>query len=172
MFESQAIHPAVLSAAFTAQLAATALQPIVDGFRTRLGALKSIEKSGTAYSLTFAKGTLRASIALDGQGKVSSLVLSDEVSDADTAALQRVLTAQHVSADWFAPSFLAQAPASQLDAGLSHVQAAEGKFVKVDVRDGRYYAVYEKAANPAQIMLDDAGRIDLLYLGAPAAPGG
>ncbi len=170
MFEAKAVDPAILSPA-AAALPVPVLQAIIDGFRAQLGSIQSVTSSGSAYALTFANGTLRASIGLDGQGKIASLVFSDETSQANTAALKRALTAVHVSADWFAPSFLAQLSATQIDASLAQVVAQEGKFVKVDLKDGRYYAVYEKATNPAEVILDAQGRISTLQLGAPAAGG-
>jgi hypothetical protein len=170
MFTAKTLDPGILAPSAAAALPISALQAIVDGLRAQLGDLKSIKATDADYRLTFSKGTLRATIALDAQNKITTLHFTDEASPASTAALQRVLSATHVQADWFAPSFLAAVPAPQVDSNLAQIAASEGKFVKVDLTDGRYYAVYEKASNPVQIGLDGQGRIATLFLGPAVAP--
>ncbi len=164
MFEGKAIDGVVLAASFTAQVSVAALQEIVDDFKARLGAVGAIVQDGGDYQMTFAKGSLRATIALDSDGKVSGLLFHDEVSDVDTAALKRALSADAVSADWFAPSFLSALPVDHMNAVLSQLRATEGAFQRVEVRGGMYYAVYEKGESHANIVTDAAGKITYLRL--------
>lgn len=167
MFQAKTLDASLFADTFTAQLPVATLQSIVDAFRRQLGDLSSVVKSGDGYELTFPKGSLRAKIALDSSGKVTGLLFSDEVSDANRAALERVLRADHPSPEWFADSFLGHVPATQLDATLAQIRGQEGKFVRVETRDGSYYSVFEKAENQTQIMLDAAGKITTLFLGPP-----
>lgn len=169
MFQGKALDASMFADSLTAQLPIATLQSIVDGFRRQLGDLKSVVKSGDGYDLTFPKGSLRAKIVLDSSGKVSGLLFSDELSDANRAALEQVLRADHPSPEWFADSFLGHVPATQLDATLAQIRGQEGKFVRVETRDGSYYSVFEKAENKTQIMLDAAGKISTLFLGPPTA---
>jgi beta-lactamase class A len=169
MFHAKAVDPSLFAETFTAQVPVSTVQGLIDGYRRRFGELRSVAKDGSDYQLTFPKGSLRATINLDSNGKIAGLLFHDEVSDADRAALERVLKADHVSPEWFADSFLAQVPVVQLDAGLAQIRAQEGKFAKVEVRNGSYYSVFEKGENKTQIALDSAGKITTLFLGPPTA---
>jgi len=169
LFTSKDVDATAFAPAFTATVPASQLQTIVDDFRARLGALTSIAKAGSDYALTFAKGGLRATIALDAAGKVSSLVLHDETSDVDRRALERFFTQQPPRADWFAPSFLAAIPLDQIAAITTQIVAQEGAFERLEVRDGAYYAVFAKAENRVIVATDAEGRFTGLRLLPPVA---
>ncbi len=155
--------------AFTTAVPPTQMQTIVDDLRARLGPLTSVAKAGSDYALTFAKGGMRATIALDTAGKVASLVLHDETSDVDRRALERFFTQQPPQADWFAPSFLAAIPLDQIAAIKAQIVAQEGAFERLEVRDGAYYAVFAKAENHVIVATDADGKFTGLRLLTPVA---
>ena len=169
MFTSPTVDPSAFAASFTQQIPVATVQALIDGYRKRFGAVKSVGKAGDDYLVTFANGTVLTTIKLDGGGKIEGLRFHDETSPADTAAVEKVLSAEHVTADWFAPSFLAQITPAQLDTVLAQVRAQEGKFLSLEVRNGLYYAIYEKAENPVHVALDADGRIAALLLSPPVA---
>jgi beta-lactamase class A len=164
LFSEKTIDASLFATAFTDRVPLSTVQTLVDGYRQRLGELKSVAKDTPDYQLTFASGSLRATIALDAAGKIATLILHDEVSATNAAALEKVLRAEKVSSDWFAPSFLAQVPAAALDAGLGQMRTQWGGFVRIELRNGAYYSVFEKGESHTQISLDSDGKITLLYL--------
>jgi beta-lactamase class A len=85
------------------------------------------------------------------------------------AALERLLRAEHASADWFAPSFLALVPVDRIDAVTAQLRAVGGAFARVEKRGGAYYAVFEKGASRTQVSLDGQGRFTGLLFG-PLGP--
>ena len=113
--------------------------------------------------------SLRATVELDGDGKVAGLRFHDEQSPADRTALERLLRADHADAAWFAQGFLDQISLAQVDALTAQVRAAEGTFVRVDSRAGVYYAVFANAENIVQIATTPSGKIAYLTL-APGTP--
>ena len=114
--------------------------------------------------MTFERGTLLASISLDAGGKIGGLVFHDETNDATRAALERFFTDRAPSAASFSDAFLAHIPLAQIAAITAQIKASEGKFVRLDLRDGAYYAVFEKAENHVQAALDAASKFTLLLL--------
>jgi hypothetical protein len=110
------------------------VQATVDAYKVQLGKLNSITLIGGDQELAFANGSLLASIVLDAQGKIAGLLLQDEVDAANQAALERVLRAANVSADWFSPNFLAQIPVTQIDTVLAGFRSQQGAFRRVVVR--------------------------------------
>jgi beta-lactamase class A len=110
-----------------------------------------------------------ATMTLDAAGKVSSLVLHDETSDAVRRALERFFTQQPARADWFAPAFLAAIPIDQIATITAQLVAQEGAFERLEVRDGTYYAVFAKAENHVIAALDAEGRFTTLRLLSPVA---
>jgi hypothetical protein len=91
----------------------------------------------------------------------------DEVSPADTAALQRFFSASTPSADWFTPSFVAKVPMTQITAVMAQVTSEEGAFKRIDVRQGSYFAVFEKSQNHVNVSTDTSGRFTSLLLRPP-----
>jgi hypothetical protein len=121
------------------------------------------------FAVVFEHGSVLATIAVDGSGKITGLLLHDEISPALRAALERFLRAQTISANWFSAAFLAQVPAPQIQSLSDQVRAQEWPFLRLDERDRRYVAVFEKAANPIFGSLDDAGRFVALRIGPPVS---
>ncbi len=84
------------------------------------------------------------------------------------AALVRVLTALHEQSDWFAPAFLAQVSAAQIEHAIDGVKAQFGSYKGVAPRpDGSYLVTFARGTVQAQIHLDEQGRIDGLLFTKP-----
>jgi hypothetical protein len=85
------------------------------------------------------------------------------------AALTRLLSSQVISADWLAPSFAAQIPATRLEIDVQQYEKALGAFVRVagSGKNGVYLAIFEGGTLPALISLDDRGRVVELLFRAP-----
>ncbi len=83
-------------------------------------------------------------------------------------ALVRVLTAPHEQSDWFAPAFLAQVNASQIEQVIDGIKARFGLYKGVAPRpDGSYEVTFARGTVQAQIHLDERGRIDGLLFTQP-----
>jgi hypothetical protein len=168
IFTAKTVDPQLFAASFTAQVPVSSVQSIVETFKAQLGELSSIEAAGSDEELV-SKGSLLATVALDAQGKITGLLLHDEVDAANQAALERVLRADRVSADWFAPSFLAHVPAAQVDDVLAQIRLELGAFRRVTVRNGSYYSVFEKGESRTNVMIDTTGKINALLFRPPGA---
>jgi beta-lactamase class A len=169
LFSAKSVDAGAFDASFTAQVPPATLQSIVDDFRMRLGKLTSVRPQGSDYALTFERGGLIATIGLDAAGKVSSLLLHDETSEADRKALERFFTERPVQPGWFSAAFLAAVPIEQIRSILDQLTAQEGAFERVEVRDGAYYAIFAKAENHVLVALDADGKFTTLRLLPPVA---
>jgi beta-lactamase class A len=169
LFTAKAVDPSLLDPAFAGSVPVASLQSALDDYRSRLGPLGSVAKSGSDYALTFARGALLATLTLDSAGKVSGLLLHDETSTAIRQALERFFTSKSADSDWFAPAFLAVIPIDQIHALVGQIVAQEGAYERVELRGGAFYAVFEKVENHATAALDDRGRFTALRLFPPVA---
>lgn len=82
-------------------------------------------------------------------------------------ALARVLQQTPAQSSWFAPAFLAQIPAAQIDAVVKQYTGTLGAFQRADATPDGFTLVMEKGTAPARIHLDSEGRIDGLWFGLP-----
>ena len=83
--------------------------------------------------------------------------------------LERLLTTESLTSDWFAPSFLQQIPFPQIQALLTTIGAQLGPLQAIEVRGDGFYLTFERGAAEAQIVLDAQGRIAGLLI-SPAGP--
>lgn len=84
------------------------------------------------------------------------------------AALVRILTATHLQADWFAPSFLAQVSVAQVESVLAGGKATLGAFKSVKAQpDGWFLVTFAKGTDRALIAVDAQGRITTLFFAPP-----
>jgi hypothetical protein len=134
----------------------------VKSYVARIGAPTTVAADGASYDLTSPKGSIKADIALDPQGKISSLLFHDELSQDNYAALLRVLSADTIVPDWFEPSYLHDVPTQKLVSLLADMHAKLGKLVRIETRKGKYFAVFEHGESHAQISADIDDRIDYL----------
>lgn len=84
-------------------------------------------------------------------------------------ALERLFRERPVKAEWFAPSFLAQVSAVQVEQILAQLTGALGAFERVEREDGRFLVVLERGVLPAVASLDEQGRFTALWFDAPRA---
>jgi beta-lactamase class A len=82
-------------------------------------------------------------------------------------ALARILQQSPAQADWFAPKFLAQIPVARIDAIVQQYTAALGRFQRAEATADGFTVVMEHGTAEAKIHLDEQGRIDGLWFGAP-----
>ncbi len=145
------VDASMFAPTFLAQIPAPTVGGIVRDYRARLGALASVsslprDKGAGTYLLTFPKGTVLATIMLES-GKIASSLLHDETSVAIRAALVHHFTAP-LKADRFSDSFLSVVPIDGVGAIERQLVATAGPFVRLDLRDGAYVAVFTKAEHP------------------------
>jgi hypothetical protein len=168
-FGNGPVDGSVFAPSFLSQVPVAKVQAAIDDYKARLGSLSTVARAGAGsdYLLTFQRGTLLATIQLNWDGKISGLLYHDEVSPANTAALQRFFSASTANADWFAPSFLEKVPITQITAVMTQVTTQEGSFKRIDMREGSYFAVFEKSQNHINVSTDTNGRFTALLLRPP-----
>jgi len=82
-------------------------------------------------------------------------------------ALERLFTASEIAADWFAPTFLAQVPIERVRAVVQQLKDALGEFRSVERAGEGYVVRLARGSVPAQIALDNQGRITGLRFSPP-----
>ena len=123
---------------------------------------------GDNYALTFKDGTATALLQLDGQNKIANLFFRNATGAKLTTALNRLFKADFVNDAWFAPSFLAQIPANQVQAVLAQNVGKYGAFKSLEATKNGYVVHYANAAVPVQAFVDAAGRFTLLQFPPPS----
>lgn len=89
------------------------------------------------------------------------------------AALERLFTADRISAEWFGPGFLAAIPVSRIEQIIAELKQTHGAYQRVEGEGIEYLVVLERAVVPTRIALDAEGRIArLLFLPARARVSG
>jgi pimeloyl-ACP methyl ester carboxylesterase len=87
------------------------------------------------------------------------------------AVLERLMTAPHLQAAWFAPGFAingAPATAAQLEQGRQTTAAALGPYHGLEAQPaGTFLLLYQRAVVQAQISVDRLGRVAALAFGSP-----
>lgn len=167
MFDQPRLDPARFSSGFTDAVPLANVQAAIDTYRASLGALQSIVPAGPDELLTFARGTLRASTAYDGSGKLTGLLFHDEISAANRTALERLLRASKGDPAWFSAQFISHVGADQIAGLLDRLHATAGTFERVEIRNGGYVSVFSKGAYPTIVSTDASGKIDNLAFRAP-----
>jgi hypothetical protein len=170
LFTQPKLDPALFTSNFVAKIPVTDVQAFVGSYVARLGAPTSIDKSGFEYQIVSPKGSIKVNIAFDQANHISSLLFHDELSAVNGAALQKVLAARTLSADWFEPSYLRDVPTQKLSSVLADMHAALGTFVRVDTRNSTYVAVFDHGESHAQISADIDGKINYLAFSKPDKP--
>lgn len=100
-----------------------------------------------------------------------SLVLAVGTMGAQTltpiTALERLCTAEQILAAWFAPSFLAAVPLSEIERIFTEFKAALGRCQRIMEVGDRYVLIFERGQAGARIALDEEGRIASLLIQRP-----
>jgi hypothetical protein len=167
IFTQSSIDPALFAPNFLAKIPVSDVGAFVASYVVRVGAPTAIDKNGFEYLITSPRGSIKVNIAYDEQGRISSLLFHDELSADNLSALQRVLSADTVSPDWFQPSYVKDVPTEKLISLLDDMHAKLGKFVRVDTRNSAYIAIFDHGESHAQISADIDGRIDYLAFAKP-----
>ena len=89
---------------------------------------------------------------------------ASQVSAASQSALQRLLSAERASSEWFSHSFLKQVQLKQLEASLAQVRTSYGAFLRVEVTKNACYAVFERGQTETDVITDQSGQITFLRL--------
>jgi beta-lactamase class A len=97
-----------------------------------------------------------------GVGRVGA-----ETSLTPQAALERLLSSDHVDASWFAQSFLDQVSTTQLDSIMGQLKAELGAFQSVKPEGMKYRVIFARGDDMASIALDASGRITGLFFEPP-----
>ncbi|MEM6426032.1 MAG: serine hydrolase [Cyanobacteria bacterium P01_D01_bin.128] len=82
-------------------------------------------------------------------------------------ALERLFTQPVVEAEWFADRFLSQISIDQIQQIVQSLPRNLGAFQRVESAGDRYRLVFEQGIVPAQIQLNQAGQITLLFFQPP-----
>ena len=162
LFAAAPLSASLFAPGFLATVPVSDVQSYVDSYKERLGAPTAIARDGAGWALTSPNGSIEVKLGLDTRGRISSLLFHDELSGDNRAALQRVLAATTISADWFEPSYLDDVPTAKLEGLLADLHAKLGAFVRIETRAGKYFAIFEKGETHAQISADPDGKIDYL----------
>ncbi|NDJ19544.1 serine hydrolase [Myxacorys almedinensis A] len=85
--------------------------------------------------------------------------MSNNQAISPQAALERLVTADSISPDWFAPNFLAQVSPLQVQSILTSLATELGTYQRVEPSGSDYQVIYEKGSIPAKIMLNAKGQI-------------
>ena len=88
---------------------------------------------------------------------------------APAVALERLLLAEPIRDEWFAPSFLAAVPLLRVQSVLADVKQTFGRLRRVEPEGGEYLVVLERGSIVTRINLDAQGRIAGLFF--PASRG-
>lgn len=95
-------------------------------------------------------------------GEVGS---SANITPAD--ALTRLFTASHIDSTWFAPSFLSQVSAAQVETIVGQLTSQLGAFKSVEAERSKFRVTFAGGDDMASIALDDSGRITGLFFEVP-----
>lgn len=87
------------------------------------------------------------------------------------AVISQIFTLPSVDASWFAPSFLAQVPATQVQQIVDTIKAQLGSYKGSQPSGTQYIASFDKGTLPIDITLDAQGRISGLLFHQPTLNG-
>jgi beta-lactamase class A len=85
------------------------------------------------------------------------------------AAIARLFTSEKIQADWFAPTFLAQVPASQVEQIIAMLKTSLGSYKGVQEEGNDYLVIFDHGSVPTKIALDANNRITGLFFETPRA---
>jgi hypothetical protein len=172
LFTAPAIAPEWFDAMFRAAIPIEQTRSIVAAIVAQLGAYRGIAPNGSAYTLTFDRGTLQAEGSLDANGAFRGLLFSRMQSAAAADRLTAVFTAASIPAEWFSARFLANVPIDRIRAIAAEIHKHYGALHGVHPQsDGTYDLAFEKFDAIATIYLGGTGLVEGLIIrprGTPA----
>ncbi len=84
-----------------------------------------------------------------------------------TERVDTMLRTGHADPSWFSDSFLAQVPASKVDAILASLTDSLGKYQRIEFTPARFIAHFDKGTDDILIHLDADNKIDGLLFKPP-----
>jgi beta-lactamase class A len=84
-------------------------------------------------------------------------------------AIERLFTAEKIQANWFAPTFLAQVPVSQVEQIIMTLKTTLGTYKGVGENGEDYSVMFERGSVPTKIVLNASGQISGLLFESPRA---
>jgi hypothetical protein len=159
LFASPTNAAGLFSAEFANRIPPATIGRYVLFYEASIGIPTAIGRDGDDYELTAPRGSLRATIELDAEGKIATLRFHDEISLGNADALKRILESKALLTDWFAPTPSRDVAVGRTQKIVDGLHAALGAYERTDVRHGTYVAVFERGETHAQISADRSGRI-------------
>lgn len=102
---------------------------------------------------------------------VVSEAAADEPPISESAAVERLLTADRIDPEWFDPAFLAQIPLAQIEAIVSSLHQQFGAFGSVEIDRGEGTLRLDRAEMPVRAALNAQGQFIGLFFGVPTLTG-
>ena len=96
---------------------------------------------------------------------------ADESPISESAAVERLLTAERIDPAWFDSAFLAQIPPPQIEAIVSSLHRQFGAFVSVEIERGEGMLRLAGAEMPVRAALNAQGQFIGLFFGVPTLTG-
>ncbi len=93
---------------------------------------------------------------------------ADEPPISESAAVERLLTAESIDPDWFDPAFLAQIPLAQIEAIIASLNQQYGAFVSIGMERGGGTLRLAGAEMPVRAALNAQGQFIGLFFGVPS----
>jgi beta-lactamase class A len=106
-------------------------------------------------------------LAASGATRLTAPVWGQSMTPA--AALERLMRADPIREEWFAPSFLAAVPLVRVQLVVADVKRVFGEFRRVEPEGGDYLVVLERGTIGGRVSVDGQGRVTALFF--PAARG-
>jgi hypothetical protein len=167
LFNAPDAQPAWFSAAFLAAVPIEKVQTIIAGIKANLGAYQSAALIRGRYTLTFARGSIRADAALDEGGAFTTLLVNNMISTDAMDRITALLRSDTVPAAWFSDQFLTVAPVERTDALIARMKTQFGAYQRLaPSTDGSYIATFANGAVDVSIHLSADGKIDGLLFKA------
>ncbi len=144
------------------------IRSVTNGYSARFGPLQSVVPAGADYRLSFDRGTVLATIAVDAGGKITGLLFHDEESAPDTAALNAYLTKTRIDPAIVATEARSPSTIAMLQGARDSLTSAGGSFVKLDARPTGYVAVFDRIESHVNVMTDANGLITYIVFSPPS----
>lgn len=87
-----------------------------------------------------------------------------------TAAIERLLTAPQIQADWFAESFLQAIPLAQVEQIITELKSSLGQYQSIQPIATGYSVIFERGSVSTQIALNPEGQIIGLFFQTAVQP--
>jgi hypothetical protein len=163
LFTAPALEPAWFSTAELAAVPIDAWRTVLDDITRTLGTFQKVTANGPAWTVSFARGTVQATAALDAGSAFTRLLFDRMQSPAAAARLASLFTTTPVPAEWFSDTTLAVTPIDRLRTMFGAMATEFGAFqTAVPARDGTYLVTFSKGALSFSIFLDGDGKIEEL----------